>query len=360
MKAVVLIGGEGTRLKPLTCNTPKAMVPILNRPFLEHLLRYLEKHGVRDVILAMGYLPDSIQSYFGDGEQFGVRLTYLVEKSPLGTAGAVKNAESLLDGTFVVVNGDILTEIDLSAMMNLHHQIKPKASIALTPVDDPTSYGVVETDARSMVERFIEKPGRDKVTSNMINAGIYILEPGLLAAIPPVTRFMFEHHVFPKLLQEGEPILGYCSDAYWIDIGTPEKYLKANHDLLRQWDESVRTEGKSQIHPAARVEGPALFAEGCVIARDAIIKGPAVLGPRCSIARGAAIDGAVLWADSRVGEAAVLKDCIIGSRSYIQEGCQIPAGCIVGDNTIVGRGSRLAPGAKVGPDASIEPNTRYS
>ena len=171
MKAVILIGGEGTRLQPLTCNIPKAMVPILNRPFMEHLLCYLEKHGVMDVILAMGYLPDPIQNCLGDGAQFGVKLTYLVEEAPLGTAGAVKNAEQYLDGPFIVFNGDILTEIDLTAMVERHQEIKPKVSIALTPVDNPTIYGVVETDARGMVKRFVEKPSWDGVTTNMINAG---------------------------------------------------------------------------------------------------------------------------------------------------------------------------------------------
>jgi len=154
MKAVILVGGEGTRLRPLTCNTPKAIVPILNQPFLEHLLCYLKRHGITDVILAMGYLPDPIQSCLGDGAQLGVRLTYLVEESPLGTTGAVKNAESYLDGPFIVFNGDVITEIDLTIMMKRHKEIKPKVSIALTPVDNPTTYGVVETDARGMVQRF--------------------------------------------------------------------------------------------------------------------------------------------------------------------------------------------------------------
>ncbi|MFC2004490.1 sugar phosphate nucleotidyltransferase [Chloroflexota bacterium] len=358
MKAVILIGGEGTRLRPLTCNTPKAMVPILNRPFLERLLHYLKKHGIRDIILAMGYLPTPIQSSLGDGTQFGVHITYLVEESPLGTAGAVKNAESLLDEPFAVFNGDILTEIDLTAMTQRHQEIKPKVSIALTPVDNPTVYGVVETDGKGMVRRFVEKPSWDQVTTNMINAGIYILEPEVLSHIPASTPFMFEHHVFPVLLKKGDPILSYPSEAYWIDIGTPEKYLKAHHDLLLKWgNRSVQSEGKNQIHPTALIEGPVLIGQGCVIAANVQIKGPAVLGPRCRIAQGTVIEGAVLWHDSQVAEETVLRNCIIGSFVCIEKACHILEDCVLGDNVTVGEGSRLAQGTRKWPDSYIEPNT---
>ena len=355
MKAVILIGGEGTRLRPLTCNTPKAIVPILNRPFLEHLLRYLEKHGIRDVILALGYLPDPIQRCLGDGAQFGVRLTYLVEDSPLGTAGAVKNAESFLGGTFMVFNGDVLTEIDLTAMIKRHEEIKPKASIALTPVANPTIYGVVETDAQGMVQRFVEKPSWDKVTTNMINAGIYILEPEVMAHVPASTPSMFEHHLFPLLLEMGEPMLSYSSDAYWIDIGTPEKYLKVHHDLLlMRYNQEVRTEGESQIHPTAQIKGPALIAEGCVIATGAQIKGPTVLGRGCEVGQGAVVEGSVLWDGAKVREGAVLKNCVIGSGGCVEEGCYILEDSILGDDVTVSRGSRLPPGTRIWPGSTAK------
>jgi len=352
MKAVILVGGEGTRLRPLTCNTPKAMVPILNRPFLEHLLRYLEKHGIKDIILAMGSLPDPIQSRLGDGTQLGVRLTYLVEESPLGTAGAVKNAEPFLDGPFLAFNGDVLTEIDLTAMMRRHQQIKPKVSMALIPVDNPTIYGVVETDAQGMVERFVEKPGWDKVMTNMINAGIYILEPEVMAHVPTSTPSMFENYLFPRLLKMGEPILSYPSDAYWIDIGTPEKYLKANRDLLLRWgNKDIRTEGKAQIHPAAQVEGPVLIGEECIIAEGAKVKGPTVLGPRCEISKGAIVEGAVVWHDSRVGEGAILRNCIVCSHSHVKQDSRVLDNCVLGDNVVVDAGRILANGAKAWPNS---------
>jgi mannose-1-phosphate guanylyltransferase len=357
VKAVILVGGEGVRLRPLTCNTPKAMVPILNRPFLEHLLGYLKRHKVTDAILAMGYLPDPIQRCLGDGTQLGVRLTYLVEESPLGTAGAVKNAEAFLDGPFVVFNGDIITEIDLTTMMKRHQEVKPKVSIALTPVDNPTIYGVVETDDRDMVQRFVEKPSWDKVTTNMINAGIYILEPEVLAHIPVSTPSMFENYLFPRLLEMGEPILGYPSDAYWIDIGTPEKYLKANHDLLLESSDKVIPLGiGSKIHYTARIERPVLIAEDCIIADDAKLKGPAVLGPQCEIGKGASVEGAVLWHHSRVGEKAVVRNCIVCSHSNVERDSRVLDNCVLGDGVTVAPGKTLDNATMVWPDGYAEPD----
>ncbi len=350
MKAVILIGGEGTRLRPLTCHTPKAIVPILNRPYLEHQLRYLSKHGIKDIILAMGYLPHLIQDCLGDGSRFGVQMTYLMEKSPLGTAGAVKNAETLLSEPFLVFNGDILTEIDLSDMIMRHREIRPKASIALTPVDNPTLYGVVETNAAGRVKRFVEKPKREEVTSNMINAGIYIFEPEVLAHIPASRHFMFEHHLFPLLLDMGEPILSYPSAAYWIDIGTPEKYLKANHDLLLKLGKEVRAEGKVQVHATARIEGPALIAEGCSIGADARLKGPLAIGGGCEIGDGAVLEGAVLWHGVKVGKGAVLRNCVACSGSHVRDGSFVPENCVVGYTATVKAGERLAQGTRIWPD----------
>jgi len=368
MKAVILVGGEGTRLRPLTCNTTKAMVPILNRPFLECLIWYLKEHSIRDIILAMSYLSDHIQSYFGDGAELGVHLTYLIEEQPLGTAGAVKNAEALLDEPFFVLNGDILTGINLTAMMSLHRETKSKASIALTPVDNPTIYGVVETDVKGMVKRFVEKPDWRQVTTNMINAGIYIIEPEVLNYIPPSTPSMFEHHLFPLLLRMGEPILSYPSDTYWIDIGTPEKYLKVHHDLLLDkapslssyWgnvNEGIQIGSNSTIHPSAEIKGPVLIAESCIIAKGAEVKGPAVLGPRCEVAEGAIVEGAIQWHDSKVGKKAILRNCIVASHCHIQEGSQVLDNCVLGDNVIVGKNNKLAQGIKIWPNKRIQPGT---
>jgi len=364
MKAVVLVGGEGTRLRPLTCKTSKAMVPILNMPFLEYLIRYLKEHGVSDIILATSYLPEQIQDYFGDGAELGLHLTYLIEKEPLGTAGAIKHAEASLDETFFVINGDVLTAIDLTAMMKRHREVKPRVSIALTAVDNPTIYGVVETDARGMVKRFVEKPSREQVTTNMINAGILIFEPEVLGYIPPSTPSSYERHLLPQFLKAGEPILGYTSDEYWIDIGTPEKYIRVQHDLLSgkapslsgYWgklDEGARVGSNSTIDPSAEIEGAVLIGEKCVIAKGARVKGPAVLGARCQVDQGALVEGAILWDDSHVGKKAMLSNCVLASHSYIQEGSQVTDNCVLGDNVVIGKNNKLAPGTRIWPDTQI-------
>ncbi|MDH4068085.1 MAG: NDP-sugar synthase [Dehalococcoidia bacterium] len=357
MKAVILVGGEATRLRPLTCNTPKIMIPVLNRPFFEHLAGYLKKHNVIDIVLAVGKSPEQIQDYFGDGSRLGVRLTYSIEDLALGTAGAVKNAERFLDDSFVVLNGDIFTDIDLSAMLRLHRKSKAMASLALTPVDDPTIYGVVETDSEGRVRRFIEKPSRDKVTTNMINAGIYILEPDILNHIAPNTFSMFERDVFPPLLEEGQVVYGYPFQDYWIDIGTPDKYLKLHHDLLRRHvgNRGIEFEGESFVHSSAQIEGPAIIGEGCFIDRNSIVKGPAVLGARCRIEEGAVVEGAVLWQGCQISRGAKLRNCLVACRCRVGEESEILDGSILGDDVLVGRGSELSKGTKIWPGKNIGP-----
>jgi mannose-1-phosphate guanylyltransferase len=362
MKAVILVGGEATRLRPLTCNTPKMMVPVLNRPFFERLAGYLRGHNIMDIVLAVGKSLEQIRDYFGDGSKLGVRITYSIENFPMGTAGAVKNAERFLGGSFIVLNGDVFTGIDLSVMLRLHRENKAIASLALTPVDDPTIYGVVETDSRGRVKRFIEKPSRDKVTTNMINAGIYILEPDILSYIAPNTFSMFERDVFPPLLEKGQAIYGYPFQDYWIDIGTPDKYLRLQHDLLRRHagNKGIRFEGESFVHSSAQIEGPAVIGEACFIDRNSIVKGPAILGARCRVEEGAVIEGAILWQDCQIGKGAKLRNCLIASRCRIGEGSEIPDGCVLGDDVLIGKGSKLSNGIKIWPGKIIEPGTILS
>ena len=359
MKAVILVGGEATRLRPLTCNTPKIMIPVLNRPFFEHLVGYLKKHNIIDIILAVGKSAEQIQAHFGDGSKLGVRLTYSIENLPLGTAGAVKNAERLLDDSFVVLNGDIFTDIDLSVMIRLHRKNKAIASLALTPVEDPTIYGVVETDSEGRVKHFIEKPSRDKVTTNMINAGIYILEPDILSYIAPNTFSMFERDVFPPLLEKEQVVYGYPFQDCWIDMGTPDKYLRLQHDLLGRYvgDKSIEFEGESFVHSSARIVGPAVIGEGCSIDRNCMVRGPAVLGARCRLEEGAVIEGAILWQDCQIARGAKLRNCVVACRCSIGEESEILDGCILGDDVLVGKGSKLSQGLKVWPGKTIEPGT---
>jgi mannose-1-phosphate guanylyltransferase len=285
----------------------------------------------------------------------------VMEQSPLGTAGAVKNAESHLEGLFLVFNGDIFTDIDLGAMLSFHRSRKAKATIALTAVEDPSAYGVIETEPDGRVKRFVEKPPPGEATTNLINAGIYILDREVIRDIPPNTRYMFEHHLYPALLAQGVPIYGYHSDAYWIDIGTPEKYLQVQRDLLTGQckaalpSQIAENEGYGQIvgafiHPTARIQGPVIIGSGCSIGPGVRIKGPAVIGEGCHILDGAVIEEAILWSEVHVGRQATLENCIVGNNSLIGDGSRVGRGCVIGDHVMVGKDSYLAPDTKVWPD----------
>ena len=366
MKAIILVGGEGLRLRPLTCKVPKPMVPVANKPFLEHMVANLKRHNIDEIILAICYLPDRIQHHFGDGSGFGVSLTYAVEESPLGTGGAVKNAEPFLQDTFVVLNGDIFNDIDLTDMLEFHRHHQATATIALTPVADPTAYGVVETDARNCVKCFIEKPSWESVTSNLINAGTYVLEPGALGLIPSGVHSMLERGLFPTLVEQGTPFLGYRSNAYWIDIGTPSDYLKLHHDVLmgkamarfpgKSMADDVWVEDGCKIHQSAKIIGPVVIGRGCTIDRDVRISGPAVLGDGCSIGQGTTIDEAVLWQDIRLGRDATVKNSVVGNNCDIGDNTWIADGSIIGDSTTIGSSNRLEHGIRIWPESTIADN----
>jgi len=365
MKALILVGGEATRLLPLTCNIPKATVPVLNRPFLEYVIRHLSRHQIKNIILAQGHPSQPIQSYFGDGSQFGVKLYYSIEDSPLGTAGAVKNAEKYLDETFLVLNGDIFTDLDITAMIDLHLKRKAKATIALTPVEDPTSYGLIETTATGRVIRFLEKPSWSEVTTNMINAGTYVLEPETLAHIPPQANFSFERGLFPLLLEQGEPICAYPSSAYWIDIGTPEKYLQLHRDLLSgKSNQFVSTPGKevliggqSHIHPTAQITGPILIGGNCTIEGNVKLTGPVVIGSGCTILEDTVIEDSIIWENTRVEARVNLTKSIIASNCHLCSDCCITDGTVLGDNVTVVSGGKLEPGSRIWPGTRVETNT---
>lgn len=338
MKAVILVGGEGTRLRPLTYETPKSMVPVLNRPFLEHTLAYLKNYEVGDIILTLSYLPEVVQEYFGDGSGFGVQMSYAVEDNPLGTGGAVKNVEQHLDDTFVVLNGDIFSDIDIIDMLAFHRGRGAKVTIALTWVDDPCPFGVVETDKERRVKWFVEKPSPGRATSHWINAGIYIIEPEVLQHIPPDTHYMFERGLFPHLLELGEPIYGYQSSGYWLDMGTPEKYLGLNCDLLLAKAKSVLVGGLAEgevccerdvvIHPSAKVMGPTVIGSGCKIDQKAYIKGPVVVGPDCHIGESTSIEKAVLWRGVDTGIGVTVRECILGADTKIKDKEQV-SNCVI-------------------------------
>lgn len=364
MKAVILAGGQATRLLPLTCNIPKAMVPVLNIPFLEHVIRYLSEHQIKDIILAQGYLAQPIEGYLGDGSQLGVKLNYVAEDTPLGTAGAVKNAERYLDDTFLMLNGDIFTDLDITAMIDFHQKRRAKATIALTPVDDPTSYGLVETDAEGRVTQFLEKPSPSQVTTNMINAGTYVLEPEILAQIPSQTKVSIEREVFPLLLEQGKPVYAYPSSAYWIDIGTPEKYLRLHRDLLNgkssqyvpALPEEVVIGEQSYIHPTAQIKGPVMIGSNCTIGDKVRLTGPIVIGHGCQILPESAVEESIIWRNTRLGQHVNLKNSIVADNCCLNADSTIKDS-ILGDNVTVASGCKLEPGSKIWPGTIVKPNT---
>lgn len=352
MKAVILVGGKATRLLPLTSNLPKALVPVLNTPFLEHIICHLRRHEITDVILSLGNLAEPIESYFGNGSRFGVNMNYVVENSPLGTAGGIKNAEKFLDGPFVALNGDVFTDLDITALVDFHRRKKAVASIALTSVEDNSHYGVIETDAGGRVTMFREKPKKGEVDSRLINAGTYVLEPDVLAEISPGVAVSIERDVFPRLLPRG--IYALPSSAYWLDIGTPEKYLQVHRDILTgkycEYDpDGHRREmigSGCHIHPSAQLIGPVVIGANCSVGPGVKLIGPVVIGPGCHILEDSVVSDSVIWPETWVGPRVSVKASIIADH------CRLDADSIVdesmlGCNVTLRGGHRLAPGSKV-------------
>ncbi len=347
MRAIILVGGEGTRLRPLTYTTPKAMVPVLNRPYLAHLLAYLGRYGVTEVALALGYLPDRIRAYFGEGEALGIRLVYSVEDRPLGTAGAARLAAARMsvpmDEPILVLNGDIFTDLPIDQLVGHHRSTGASVTIGLVPVADPSQYGVVEVSRGSRIVSFTEKPPPGAAPSNLINAGIYVLDPVVLRLVPPQAFYQFEQGVFPALLRAGAKLYGFSWSGYWIDIGTPEKYRRLNFDLLA---------GKVRSPLLGPVEGtPCYLGEGCVV-DGARWVGPVVMGDRCQVGGGAEVGETVVWDDVFIGPGARV------IRSVVGRGCRVGPGvvledAVVGDGVEIGAGVWLPPGARVDPGAVV-------
>jgi len=352
LKAVILVGGEGTRLRPLTCNTPKAMVPVLNRPFLEHVLCHLKSHGVDTVVLALGHLSKSVLDYFGDGSRTRVKLVYSLEEEPLGTAGPVKLAAQHLGERFLVLNGDVFSDFNITAMIETHVKNKAVATLALIPVDDPSAYGVVETRTDGRVLRFIEKPKREEAPSNMINAGLYVLEPEVLDYIPPFARVMFENHVFPSLLNANRPVFGFQHAGYWIDIGTPQKYLQVNLDMAGKNGAAetcqTQTGAKAQVHQTARVSGPVVLSDSCFVGPEVEIEGPAVIGPSSRLEKGAHLSRSVVWGGTVLDEGCNVSNSVIANDCTVGKGSIVEA-CVVSDHVSIAPGTRLEPGSKIWP-----------
>jgi mannose-1-phosphate guanylyltransferase len=345
LKAVLLVGGLGTRLRPLTNDRPKSIVPVLNKPVLEHTIAYLKYHGVRDIIITLNYLPEVIEEYFGDGTEFGVKLTYFMEEEPRGTAGAVKNAESYLDGTFFVLNGDVFTDLNLSDMLAYHRKKKATATIALTQVEKPSAYGVVETTDKGKVQRFIEKPPPGTETTNWINAGTYILERDVLDLIPPGCNYMFERGLFPQLVQTGRPVFGYQYKGYWLDMGTPAHYREINRDFMKSRiscmlhknvsSKPIYNKKASSIHKTAVITPPVVIGDGCSIGEGVQIIGPAAIGRNSRISDHAVIEDTIIWEGVTVGSRTHVKGCVISSGTVIPDNDTVENSIITPAQTIL-------------------------
>ncbi len=344
MKAVILAGGEGTRLRPLTLSTPKPVVPVVDRPFLQHQLQLLAQAGVHEVIFSLAYRPERIQAVFGDGRDFGVSIRYVVEGSPLGTGGAVRNALPFLDERTIVLNGDVLTDVDLPAVVARHSAARASATILLTPVPNPAAYGLVETNAEGRVLRFLEKPGPEEITTDTINAGIYVLESAAIELMPPAVNHSIERGFFPALLARGDLVLGPVHRGYWIDIGTPQKYLQVHEDILS---------GLFSVPLAGRRRGEGFVHEQARVSADVILDGHFYVGPGCEVAAGARLGpAATLVADVRVEAGGHVRESVLWrgvsigrdsevTRSVLGLGASLGRSAVVHD-TVLGEGSRVS------------------
>ncbi len=362
MQALILAGGEGTRLRPLTSTMPKPVVPLVGQPFISHMLEWLRRHGVDEAILSCGFMAEGIRSVLGDGSALGIALHYVEEPQPLGTGGALKFAEELLQERFFMLNGDVLTDIDLSAQLRQHERTGARATLALVPVEDPSAFGLVRCGADMAVSEFVEKPRPDEIDTNLINAGAYIVERDVLADMPPAgTRLSIERDVFPALVQRG--LFGYEASGYWLDIGTPQRYLQATFDIL---EGDVSTEVGARLREAGgtlcegqagRVDGtvhaPALLGEGCVVSTGAILGGRTVLGHGVTVHSGAHIESSVLLDGCEVGKGTRISSAIVGPGVSIGEHCRLEGGVMLGQDVTVGADNVLAAGVRIFPGVHL-------
>lgn len=355
MQAIILVGGEGTRLRPLTVHRLKTMVPMVNRQFLEYQLYWLKQYGITEVVLSICHMPQLIRKTFGDGKRYGVKLHYAEETLPLGTAGAIKHAESFVSGNapVVVVNGDILTNLNLKKMLAWHNKQRARATLALTLVADPSAYGLIKYDAQQRISSFVEKPSSDEGHSPWVNAGVYIFNPEVFAAIPTGKPYSAERGLFPRLLTEGERVWGFANHDYWMDIGTVERYWQAHMDILegrmfmlpagpsrrnyrRTWL------GKScRLHRSVRLGPNVVLGEEGMVAREVRLGESVSIGQRVVINEYAVLERSVIWDDVMVGEGAQLNGCTVGSGTRIGRYVQMRPGVVLGENSHVPDYSRL-------------------
>jgi mannose-1-phosphate guanylyltransferase len=362
---VILAGGEGTRLRPLTSNVPKPIVPLVDRPFIAFMLEWLRGHGVQDVIMSCGFLAERVRGVLGDGSQMGIRLRYVEEPEPRGTAGALKLAEPMLEERFLMLNGDVLTDIDLGAQIAQHEATGAKATLSLVAVADPSAYGLVVLDERRAVTDFVEKPSSDRLPSNLISAGAYVLQREILELVAPGRKVSIEGEIWPLLVGAG--LYGFPCDSYWMDIGTPDRYLQGTFDIL---EGNVATGVRERlgedwlaVADGAELEGrvipPALIGAGCRVAAGARVGSLVVLGEDVRIGANSTVERAVILRGAQIGAGCELRDCIVADGASVADGSKVTGGAVLGEGVKVGadnvitRGARIFPGVDL-PDRAIE------
>jgi mannose-1-phosphate guanylyltransferase len=359
MQAVILVGGEGTRLRPLTSTVPKPVVPLVDRPFISFMLEWLHAHGIDDVIMSCGFLATSVRNVLGDGSAYGIKLRFVEEPDPRGTAGALKFAESLLDERFLMLNGDVLTDIDLTEQIAQHERTGAKATLALVPVEDPSAYGLVHLEDDHAVREFVEKPSSDRIDTNLISAGAYVLERSILELVPPDRNVSIEREVWPRLVGEG--LYGFPSQSYWLDIGTPARYLQGTFDIL---EGNVRTavherlgDSYLSIAEGAQILGraipPAVIEAGATVADGAHVGSLVVLGSDVKVGAGSTVERAVILAGSEIGENCTLRNCIVAAGCRIGDGTHIQGGAVLGEGVTVGADNTIAGGARIFPGVTL-------
>jgi mannose-1-phosphate guanylyltransferase/phosphomannomutase len=371
MKAVIMAGGSGTRLRPLTSSLPKPMVPVANKPMAEHIVDLLKRHGLNDIIFTLWYLPDAIRDYFGDGTEFGVRVKYSTEEGrPLGTAGCVKAVQDELDSTFIVISGDSLTDIDLTKAVKFHKEKKSKATIVLKRVENPLEYGVVITDNEGKIQRFVEKPGASEIFSDTVNTGIYILEPEVLLYVVMGREQDFSNDLFPLLLLRNEPLYGYVADGYWCDVGNLAVYRQANQDVLEgkvqvqidlpQIREGVWVGEGTEIDASAKLEAPVMIGKNCRIGRECEIDSFTVIGDNTVVQEKVSLKRPVIWSNGYIGNQAALRACVVCSKATIHNSAEILEGGIVGMNSAIGQEAVVSPDVRIWPDKVIDAGARVT
>jgi mannose-1-phosphate guanylyltransferase / phosphomannomutase len=365
MKAVIMAGGEGTRLRPLTTNQPKPMLPLANKPMAEHIISLLRRHGIEEIVVTVAYLANTIRSYFGDGSDFGVKLIYATEETPLGTAGSVGNARDELTERFLVISGDVLTDVDLSALIDFHEQSGAVATLALKAMENPVEFGIVICDEQGHIERFLEKPTWGQVFSDTVNTGIYVLEPEVFDEIPEGAASDFSSDVFPALLEKGRPLFGWVTKEYWEDVGTLDAYLSAHRDVL---DGRVGVdidafpvrpqvflgEG-AEVDPSAVLEAPVIIGDNCRVGPGAHVGPYTVLGANVNVGDTAELTHAVFHDNCFVGPLVTARGCVIGRSSELRQGAHLEEGVVVGDRCRIGRRAVITSGVRIYPNKIVEP-----